>query len=241
MVKSTKFQIPTLEYAAKNEILKPITLFYMIRSKYRISIIHNYSPNHVKQLTNLHWKTVDRYVNTLIKHGFAKIEDGDLILLNPYKGTFVELETRPYTSFEGMYRRIISLLLTNNIEQQKYNIAVNYKIGLQNLNSMQSKKASKVFKNRKVELESEIAPTVTCTSVSRLLKVTRLTANKIIHELINKNYITAKNKIIKKCKCDSLGNLQRGRFFIKGGYLFKHCGREINIGSYLENKGLVAQ
>ena len=84
---------------------------------YYHSIIYNYTPNKLAKLTGLHHKTVKRYVQCLQNMGLIEHRDGNLHL-KKVKGLKLWVETRPYTSYEGILQRIYFIYLINNKRQQ---------------------------------------------------------------------------------------------------------------------------
>ena len=229
----TRLNIKLLHYAAENRIDKPIGLYYLVKAKYKNSTFYNYTPYRLSKQTGLHHKTIKRYVNKLIAHNLAEINGNNLVMKKPLgKSRSVTIQTAPYMSFESILRRIRYQLIQDNLRQQQFMIAVNFGKSFDKLNLTDKKKAMKRFKDKPIELASEITPVITCNSASRLFGRSRITANRYIHDLVKNNYIEAKNKIIRIAPLKSLGILKRGQYYISNGYLFKHCGRSILEGSY---------
>jgi len=228
---------------------KPLALYYLIKAKYSHSIIYSYSYAKLSSLTGLHSKTIQRYINVLIKEDLVEERDGNLLFRkaskvlripfdknNPKKQKFATtcLSTRPYMSFKGMLNRIEFLTINNNLHQQKYNISLTYGIGI---GEMKPHTKRKILKNVKIDdmgLESIKRPVITIGSVSRLFKCSNVTAIKIIRKLIQHNYISTKALV------EFIGYIKKdarylgGNYFNKGKALFRYVGREVEKGRYVE-------
>lgn len=234
----TRINIKLLHYAAENRIDKPLGLYYLVKAKYRNSTFYNYTPYRLSKQTGLHHKTISRYVQKLIRHGLAELNGKNLVMTRPpEKGRSVSIQTAPYMSFESILRRIRYQLIQDNLRQQQFMIAVNFGKSFDKLDPTDKKKAIKRFKNKPIELASEITPVITCNSAGRLFGRSRTTANKYLHDLVENNYVTVKNKIIRIASVKSLGSqffrfYKRGQYYISGNYLMKYCGRTIDVGSY---------
>lgn len=232
MKNSTRFDIGLLEYSAKTKMLKQITFFYMVKAKFKHSIIYNYTPNKLAKLTGLHWKTTDRYVKRLIKEEFCELRDGHLLFkrVNMKRGKKI-VETRPYTSFDGMLKRIYTVLLINNKKQQEFRIATNYGINIDKLNPRLKRKAL-----RQADLSRGLGSSKPITSIhgaSKIFNTSKVTAQKVLKSLKEHHYIDLK-PLIKKHKRMPIKQANGfGYFYNKGNYTYHYLGRELEIGDYI--------
>jgi len=233
MKTSTGFDIALIKDATSEKMLKPLALFYLIKAKFNHSIIYNYTPNKLSKLTGLHPKTITRYVNKLINCGLCVLRDGNLLFVKT-KGIKKYVETRPYTSYKGILRRIYFIYLMNNKSQQKYQLARRYGIKIEALSPKARRKALKGIKLEKIGLESSIKPIMSITGASKLFNVSKNTAFNILKDLKDNNFIKTKphTRVISKAKPLKYNTL-KGYFFNKNGYLIQYFGSEILNGRYL--------
>jgi len=240
MKKSTRFNNSILKYASEQGILKPIALYYSIKAKYKNSCYYNYSPSRLAKALKLHPKTVERYVKKLIDHKFVTLRDGNLIAAANRKGATEKLgvksvETRPYTSFEGILNRIYTTILINNKYQQTFEIAKHYERKLEVLNPRLRKKAiKKVDFSKGYGLENSQTAIISVTGASRLFNVSRSTAQTILTDLRKKNYLTFRSIVNNIGKARPLKYLDGylGHFYNRYGYCYQYLGREIKEGRY---------
>jgi transposase len=234
--KSTCFNIPLIELAAKGKWLKPLALDFQVKAMFNHSIIYNYTPNKLAKLSGLHHKTVKRYVKKLIEKGLAVERDGNLLFVKVskvVKGKLITLPTRPYTSFEGILDRFQYLIIMNNKAKQTYKTAVRYG---KNLDSLSPRVRKKALRNAKLEqpgLESILKPVLTVRNASKLFNTSISTAYKIINNLKNKNYINLKAVVKVIGTIPKHSKYLDGSYFNSNGLLFRYLGREVQEGSYL--------
>ena len=239
MKETTCFDNGILTYSAEKKILKPIALFYLVKAKFNHSIIYNYTPRKLAKLTNLHPKTIERYVKKLEQYGFVKHRDRHLLFIGRYKldmsKGYKHLKTKPFTSFEGILNRIYFLILINNKAQQTYKIATNYGIKLGVMNPRIRKKAIRHADLRPRGLESSQTAIISVTGASRLFNTSRTKAHTILNNLRNKNYLKFKPIVNNLGKARPLKYFQGylGHFFNSCGYCFQYLGREITVGRYI--------
>lgn len=242
---STSFDIGLLEYASKTKMLKPIALFYLIKAKFHHSIIYNYNPYKLSKTIGLHHKTVDRYVKKLIKEDFCELRDGHLLFratkkILPAKESRKSrrnLQTRPYTSFQGILNRIYTVILLNNKEQQKFRIATHYGKHIGQLNPRTQKKAKKLANLEDRGLANSQKAITSISGASRLFNLSKVTSHRILTRLRTLNYLKM-NSVI-----ECLGKVNPpdfkyyyglGHLYFKRGYLYLYLGREIQEGTYLD-------
>lgn len=238
---STAFDYGILTYAVKNNILKPIALYYLIKAKYKHSIIYNYTPNKLAKLAKLHHKTILRYVKKLEQHGFVSLKNNHLHFTGRHKIEIDEprghkiVQTRPYTSFEGILRRINYVIIVNNISKQKFRIATRYGKGIDDLNVRTKRKAIRQAKLEKPSLENSDKAIISTTNAEKLFNVTRATAHRILKDLKDNNFLKFLPVIN---EIDTRGNTKYvsglGYYFNKGKSLYQYLGQEIQDGSYLK-------
>ena len=252
--KSTTFDIASLLYAAKHKMLKEIALYYAVKAKFHHSIIYGYNPHKLAELVGVHHKTAERYVKKLIKEEFCLMRDGNLLFRasnkvfvnKEFRKSKINLKTRPYTSYKGILRRIQTVLLLNNKQQQKFKIASRYGNPnvVKGLNERTKRKALRLYrleaKQEVLELENIEKPIISVFGASKLFNVSKGTSLKILSELKRLNYlemkpyIRAMNKTEVR-KSDSKYFPKFGHLFFRGNYPYIYYGREITRGDYLRN------
>jgi len=207
---------------------------------FRHSIIYNYTPSRLAKLTKLHPKTIERYVKKLQQHKFVEFRDGHLLFISgkkakpENKGT-KSVQTRPYTSFEGILNRIYTTILINNKYQQTFEIAKHYEDKLGALNPRLIKKAiRKTDFSKGYGLENSQTAIISVTGASRLFNVSRSTAQTILTDLKKKNYLTFRSIVnnIGKARPLKYLNGYLGHFYNSGRYCYQYLGREIKEGRY---------
>ena len=232
----TSFNNALIEYSAKERMLKPLALYYLVKAKFNHSIIFNYTPNKLAKMTGLHHKTVVRYVKRLMDEKLVEFRDGHLTFKkSTVEGFTTKLPTAPYTSFEGILDRIHYIILINNKAKQAYNIAVKYGHYADLLNARARKKAIRNARIQDPTLESITKPVITVRNASKLFNTSIPTAANIINSLEKKKYLKLKGyvKIIGRMPKSKYHD---GSYFASNGLLFRYLGRIITIGAYLESK-----
>ena len=236
----TRFNNSILKYAAEQKILRPIAFYYCIKAKYDNSCLYNYNPIKRGKEFGLHPKTVERYVKKLMAHKFVILRDGNLIAVAnkkcaPEKQGYKSVETRPYTSFEGILNRIYTTILINNKYQQTFEIAKHYEDKLGALNPRLRKKViKKIDFSKGYGLENSQTAIISVTGASRLFNVSRATAQTILTVLKKKNYLTFRSIVNNIGKARPLKYLDGylGHFYNSGRYCYQYIGREIKEGRY---------
>lgn len=216
-------------------------MFYQVKSKFKHSIIYNYTPNKLSKLTGLHHKTTERYVKKLINDDFCELRNGHLLFKTKkrilpdkeYRKSKYSFETRPYTSFDGILKRIYTILILNNKEQQKFKIAANYGQYVGEMNPRTFKKALRQADIKDRGLASSNRPVISLSGVSRLLNVSRGTSFKIMRGLKKRKYLKMTSFVLSfKSPIPVKYYSGLGHCFRRGNYINIHLGREINRGYY---------
>jgi Mn-dependent DtxR family transcriptional regulator len=236
MKTTTCFNIKIIENAMAKGYTKPLALYYLIKAKFWKSVIYDYTPYKLSQLSGLHHKTVKRYVARLEKEGLVQFNHGHLFFISGKKiakGTLKKLPTRPYTSFDGILKRIYTAAALNNREQQNFNIAVKCGTNIGQLSERTRRKALRRARLEPITLESITVPIISVHSASKLFNVSKNTSAKILRELKNYNYLKLNPYVKRIGRFPKHPSFLNGSYFNSNGWLFRYFGRTLEAGKIL--------
>jgi len=229
---------------------KPLALYFLIKSKYKHTIIYNVNYNKIGNITGLNPKTAKKYISQLKSLGLVKFVDNNLLFigLNKVKEKFdihtpdVYVETRPWTKFKGMLDRIDYSIIKNNGRQQDYRRALrSEQLKGTILDGREKSKVEKAKKENGLDTDDKNAFTEKNTDIrfssrqlSKLLGISHTSANLQLRSLQNKGYLQVKQKIekIKDMIFDEnsigyinmLNKVSPGYYFFNRGKLYQHLG-----------------
>ncbi len=258
---STSIEVNLLQYYAKAGYFKQFSLFIKLKAKYSNSIIFNYNINKIANRTGLSHKTCERYMRKLFILGCLEMQGNHLLLKNQLKmwskisdvkPLRLTIETRPFTSYQGIKERLQCLLIKENNRQQEFNnitqSGITYRTQL--LDGKNKAKAKRLYNADANDSTYEHIGNRcfnSSRSVGRLLNVSNTTANNVIRNLVKKNYIRTEEVITRikqkksnfsqtiktlKLKVEGLNSTGTGYYYLLKRTIFHHSGLKISFLSF---------
>jgi len=233
-----KINYELIEYATKNNLIKPFALFVYFKNNIKRSTnIYNFNYSKIAKLAHIHHKTAQRYINKLIEHKFCIVHHGNLLFRNQNKiaedlNLELSIKRRLYAknNLKDIIDKLYFALLKTKIVQQQH---VGYQ-KLKNKSALSKTAFKKLYKKRLVRTY------FSSRSIGRLFGSSHVFANEKIKKFEKQKLIKSEIKIKKLLKMplfyflshkNELQELFKGYLFIKGKYLYEHEGRSILLNA----------
>lgn len=242
-------------------------MYILAKAKYQHSIVYGFTYKKLGRMFGVDAKTAKRYVGKLIDFGFAEIHGGNLLFVSQSK--IVEklelnkkvdyIETRPWTTLNGVLDRLDYVTILHNAKQQDFNASLHSGKLKGNLfgrreqrkliHKITSHSEGEIIEKDFVEPETEKNGHRHNSSrqIGRLLNVSHQQANRILHSLKKKKYIEYKERMVKTeidYRDKSKGYYwlaqvnemsKEGFYFLHQGAIYLHQGIQIKFVNHFKS------
>lgn len=206
-----KDTIKFINIITNREDRNPYLFYFYFKSKFRNSIIYNYTPEKLSKLTGVSINTVRKYIGILKEDKMVKMHLNNLVFVSIYKVKsryddfrklqdkrklqIIFVKTRPWITFDNFKDRINLVLIHNNIQQQKWmQKCKEFGNVSGNLSSCNLKDYKKFNKHYKTE-ETSYYIRNSCRQLSRVLCMSISNVAKLLIRLKEKGYISLNHEI----------------------------------------------
>ena len=220
-----------------------VIFYYFLMSKYKKSIIYNYTSVDLAKKTGFDRNTISKYIKFLIQHGFIKKEGAHLVLIK--RNEYIKISVYKTLSWSKFKNLIYLKALKVNMQQQEYvvrmkNIFQKEKAGW--IKPTEYRKFMKFYKRHKKSLEGKLNNSIIYSnrSIAKLLNVSIGKANQLINYWKNNKIIHYKEnlQLIKENSSynefqlllKNFNNHSLNSFPVySNNNLYLHCGSSIDI------------
>lgn len=176
---------------------RALMFWYFLRSKFENGVFYNYKAHKIARQYGVSCSAVSRYIKWNISKGFIKVEDGNLILINPAKVLGVKSKTimvdaLPWTSFKQVHFRFFGKMIKLNQDCQRWMGNIGSKINSEN--GFVAKRDYRKYQKIKGNLNGEavLMPDRnvhnSTRQLSQLFKISNRTIANWLHELQKMGY-----------------------------------------------------